>query len=468
MQSNIKDISIIYPITTTTTTTTTPTTKSTSNNKNSNVNDDYDPHLHRNVKNPTTNWQTFAHFLKASVGTGVLAMPSAYAHAGYVNGTILTLIIGLLALYCLHILIGSMYAICKRQRVPYVSFSQSMYLGLKHGPPCLRFLAPIAKPFVDGFLAFYHFGICCVYVVFIAESIKQLVDEYLVVWDVRLHMCLIIVPLLLIYSIRNLKLLAPFSTAANLLLFVGFGIILYYIFEDLPPLSTRDAFVSVTKLPTFFGTVLFALEAVGVILAIEENMANPKDYVKPFGIMNMGMSIVLALYILLGFSGYWKYGSESEGSVTLNIPQSEILAQVVKIFFAITTWISYALQGYVTAQIIWHKYLSKKIKDTSKHSLYELIFRAVTVLLTFACAVAIPDLSVFLSLVGSFCLSFLGLIFPALLQISVHYDLGYGAFRYKLIINLLLLAFGIFGGAVGTYVSITDIIAVYRPTPQTD
>jgi len=52
------------------------------------------------------NWQTFAHFLKASVGTGVLAMPSAFAHAGYVNGTILTLIIGSLALYCLHILVG--------------------------------------------------------------------------------------------------------------------------------------------------------------------------------------------------------------------------------------------------------------------------------------------------------------------------------------------------------------------------
>lgn len=77
------------------------------------------------------------------------------------------------------------------------------------------------SPFVDGFLAFYHFGICCVYVVFIAESIKQLVDEYLVVWDVRIHMCIIIVPLLLIYSIKNLKLLAPFSSAANLLLLVG-------------------------------------------------------------------------------------------------------------------------------------------------------------------------------------------------------------------------------------------------------
>ncbi|EDV50262.1 proton-coupled amino acid transporter-like protein CG1139 [Drosophila erecta] len=451
MNDNIKTVTV-YPTTLELTTPAKPANGS---------NDDYDPHQHRELKNPTTNFQTFAHFLKASVGTGVLAMPSAFAHAGYVNGTILTLIIGSLALYCLHILIKCMYILCKRQRVPYVSFSQAMNLGLKQGPPWLRCLAPIAVPFVDGFLAFYHFGICCVYVVFIAESIKQLVDEYLVVWDVRLHMCIIIVPLMLIYSIKNLKLLAPFSSAANLLLLVGFCIILYYIFEELPPLSERDPFVSAGKLPTFFGTVLFALEAVGVILAIEENMATPKSFVGPCGILNSGMSIVLGLYILLGFFGYWKYGDESEGSITLNIPQSEIPAQVVKVFFAITTWISYALQGYVTAHILWDKYLARRFKET-RRTLYELLFRSIIVLLTFACAVAIPDLSVFLSLVGSFCLSILGLIFPVLLQICVQYTEGYGPFRIKLIINLLLLGFSIFGGVVGTYVSIVDIIAVYK------
>ncbi|XP_034109063.1 proton-coupled amino acid transporter-like protein CG1139 [Drosophila albomicans] len=439
MQADIKNESMVYP------------TKPT-------ISDDYDPHKHRNVKNPTNNWQTFAHFLKASVGTGVLAMPSAFAHAGYVNGIILTLIIGGLALYCLHILISCMYLLCKRQRVPYVSFSEAMKLGLQQGPPFLRCLAPIATPFVDGFLAFYHFGICCVYVVFIAESIKQLFDEYVVVWDVRLHMCLLIVPLLLIFSIRNLKLLAPFSSAANLLLFVGFGIVLYYICTDLPPLSEREAFEDYKKFPTFFGTVLFALEAVGVILAIEENMATPRAYVTPCGIMNWGMAIVLSLYVFLGFFGYWKYGDEAMGSVTLNIPQTEVMAQVVKIFFAITTYISYALQGYVTAHILWSKYLSKRIKDISKHTLYELLFRAVIVLLTFLCAIAIPDLSLFLSLVGSFCLSILGLIFPALLQICVQYEQGYGPFRIRLVINMLLLIFGFFGGIIGTYVSIVDIV----------
>ncbi|XP_075162004.1 arcus [Haematobia irritans] len=429
---------------------------------NSNGGDTYDPHDHRNVKNPTTNWQTFAHFLKASIGTGVLAMPSAFANAGYINGFILTAIIGCIAVYCLHILINSMYELCKRKRVPYLTFSEAMTLGFREGPPFFKCIVPIATPFVDGFLAFYHFGICCVYVVFIAESIKQIVDEHVAVIDIRLHMCFVLVPLFLIFSIRNLQLLAPFSSAANLLLLVGFGVILYYIFDDLPPLSERKPVESIAKLPIFFGTVLFALEAVGVILAIEENMATPKAYLKPCGIMNVGMTIVLSLYIILGFFGYWRYGDEALGSVTLNIPQEKTLAQVTKILFAITTWISYALQGYVTADIVWNKYLSKRVKDSSKHALYELLVRALIVLLTFGAAIAIPDLSLFLSLVGSFCLSILGLIFPALLQICVQYTTGYGPWKIRLMKNILLVAFGVLGGVVGTYVSIDEIVQAYN------
>ncbi|XP_018787821.1 PREDICTED: proton-coupled amino acid transporter-like protein CG1139 isoform X2 [Bactrocera latifrons] len=423
---------------------------------------DYDPHLHRNVQNPTTTLQTFAHFLKASIGSGVLAMPSAFANAGYITGPILTLTIGCIAVHCLHILINSMYELCKRKRVPYLTFSEAMTIGLHEGPPIFKCVLPIATPLVDGFLAFYHFGVCCVYVVFIAESIKQIVDEYLVVLDIRLHMCFILIPLFLLFSIRTLKTLAPFSTFANLLLFVGFGIVLYYIFATLPPISTRQPFQVVSRLPIFFGTVLFAIEAVGVILAIEGKMEKPKSYIKPFGVLNVGMAIVLSLYILLGFFGYWEYGDDALGSVTLNIPQQAILAQVAKIIFAITTWITYALQGYVTADIIWNKYLSKRTKDTSKHVLYELLIRGGIVLLTFCFAVAIPDLSVFLSLVGSFCLSILGLILPALLQICVQYGLGYGVWKLKLVKNVFLIAFGIFGGIIGSYVSIVQIIESYN------
>lgn len=53
-------------------------------------------------------------------------------------------------------------------------------------------------------------------------------------------------------------------------------------------------------------------------------MATPRAYVQPCGIMNWGMTVVLSLYIFLGFFGYWKYGEAALGSVTLNIPETEV------------------------------------------------------------------------------------------------------------------------------------------------
>ncbi|KAI8121392.1 Proton-coupled amino acid transporter-like protein [Lucilia cuprina] len=147
--------------------------------------------------------------------------------------------------------------------------------------------------------------------------------------------------------------------------------------------------------------------------------------------MNIGMTVVLSLYIILGFFGYWKYGDDALGSVTLNIPQEEILAQVTKIMFAITTWISYALQGYVTADIIWHKYLSKKSKRHIETCSFELLIRAGIVLLTFvqpSCA----DLSLFFFIVVRYFVCRFWNYIPSLLQICVQYTTGYGPWKIRL------------------------------------
>lgn len=65
---------------------------------------------------------------------------------------------------------------------------------------------------------------------------------------------------------RNLKFLAPFSTVANILTFVGFGITIYYLFsEEGITLDDKKPFGKPEEFPLFFGTVLFALEAIGVV-----------------------------------------------------------------------------------------------------------------------------------------------------------------------------------------------------------
>jgi len=101
---------------------------------------------------------------------------------------------------------------------------------------------------------------------------------------------------------------------------------MYYIFEpgtELPPLSELEKVAPLERFPLYFGTVLFALEAVGVVIALENNMKTPKSFGGSFGVLNIGMFFVTFLYGFVGFAGYWRYGDAAEGSITLNLPKGQ-------------------------------------------------------------------------------------------------------------------------------------------------
>lgn len=83
--------------------------------------------------------------------------------------------------------------------------------------------------------------------------------------DVRMYMVYILIPLILIAWIRNLKLLAPFSSIATCLTIASFTLIFYYIFREAPSFTGREPIGTVKSIPLFFGTVLFAMEAIGMV-----------------------------------------------------------------------------------------------------------------------------------------------------------------------------------------------------------
>ncbi|XP_018372499.1 PREDICTED: proton-coupled amino acid transporter-like protein CG1139 isoform X1 [Trachymyrmex cornetzi] len=428
---------------------------------------DYDPHMHRNRPNPTSNFETLVHLLKGSLGTGILAMPNAFYNSGLVVGVIATVIIGALCTYCLHVLVKAQYKLCKRLKVPILSYPLSMKYALEKGPRCVKWFSPYAPGLVDGFMITYQLGICCVYIVFVASNIKQVTDQYWAPLDISTHMLILLLPLILINYIRNLKLLAPFSTLANLITFVGLTMILIkYMFQDLPPISDREMFGTLRNFSLYFGTTLFALEAVGVIIALENNMKTPQSFGGYCGVLNIGMTVIVILYIAIGLFGYIKYGSDAKGSVTFNLPPEEAMAQSIKIMFAIAIFITYALQAYVPVEILWTTYLDHRIQN--RKILWEYACRTFVTLVTFILAIAIPRLGLFISLFGALCLSALGIAFPAIIDICVSWpEHDFGPFKIMLIKNFLLIVFGLLGLVVGTYVSIVEIVKSFKPVLQT-
>ena len=46
------------------------------------------------------------------------------------------------------------------------------------------------------------------------------------------------------------------------------------------------------------------------------------------GVLNISMTLIIILFIRFGFFGYLKYGEDIKGSISLNLPPSDVLAQV--------------------------------------------------------------------------------------------------------------------------------------------
>ncbi|KAI8040902.1 hypothetical protein M5D96_006845 [Drosophila gunungcola] len=374
---------------------------------------DYNPYHHRDVEHPTTNSETLFHLLKGSLGTGILAMPNAFRNSGYVTGAIGTIVIGFICTFCIHQLIKAQYELCRRKKV------------------------------VNTFLLIYQLGTCCVYVVFVASNIKAIVDAVADTnIDVRLCMIIILLPLILINWVRNLKYLAPFSTLANAITMVSFGIICYYIFREPVTTEGKDAFGKPSNFPLFFGTVLNSAAAV-------ESSTYP-------------MVLIVFLYVGMGLFGYLNYGSAVLGSITLNMPEHEVLSMCVKGMLAFAIYITHGLACYVAIDITWNDYVAKRLGAQRNVLFWEYAVRTILVLMTFLLAVAIPNLELFISLFGALCLSALGLAFPALIQICTHWYQTKGIGKAWLVLsNFVLIIVGILGLVIGTYTSLKEIVLTF-------
>lgn len=234
-----------------------------------------------------------------------------------------------------------------------MTFAEIAEAAFQKGPKSLRGFAPVAKFSILFGLFLTYFGTCSVYTVIVAKNFEQV----LVHWlgrdiEPRVIICIMLVPLILIAWVPNLKYLAPVSMVANVFMGLGLGITFYYLVQDLPPIEERSLF-TLSTLPAFFSITIFAMEAIGVVMPLENNMKTPKNFLGICGVLSQGMSGVTLIYMLLGFLGYLRYGNETGESITLNLPIEEWPAQAVKVLIALAVYCTFGLQFFVCLEIVW-------------------------------------------------------------------------------------------------------------------
>lgn len=77
-------------------------------------------------------------------------------------------------------------------------------------------------------------------------------------------------------------------------------------------------------------------------------------------------------------------------------------------------------------------------------------------------AVAVPTIIPFVSLIGAFCFSILGLMSPVFIEVITFWDKGFGMFNWKILKNIIIVGVGILALIFGSKSAIQEIIVMYQ------
>uniref|UniRef100_A0A2K5WBJ9 Solute carrier family 36 member 3 n=1 Tax=Macaca fascicularis TaxID=9541 RepID=A0A2K5WBJ9_MACFA len=409
--------------------------------------------------------QTLIHLLKCNIGTGLLGLPLAIKNAGLLVGPVSLLAIGVLTVHCMVILLNCAQHLSQRLQKTFVNYGEATMYSLETCPNTwLRTHAVWGKYTVSFLLIITQLGFCSVYFMFMADNLQQMVEEAHVtsnicqpreilaltpILDIRFYMLTILPFLILLVFIQNLKVLSVFSTLANITTVGSMALIFEYIMQGIPYPSNLPLMANWKTFLLFFGTAIFTFEGVGMVLPLKNQMKHPQQF---SFVLYLGMSIVIILYIFLGTLGYMKFGSDTQASITLNLPNCW-LYQSVKLMYSIGIFFTYALQFHVPAEIIIPFAVSQVSESWALF--VDLSVRSGLVCLTCVSAILIPRLDLVISLVGSVSSSALALIIPALLEIVIFYseDMSCVTLAKDIMISIL----GLLGCIFGTYQALYEL-----------
>ena len=362
-------------------------------------------------------------------------MPNAFRSVGYIAGIMMMLTIGAVSVYCMLLLVTAKHK--ARESFNVKSYGDLSWIaGGNAGFAVLQ-----------GSLFLTQTGFCCAYLIFIMEnftSVVKGVPPQIVV----LVCCCILTPVTLL---RHLKLLAPFSTFANMANLTALGIV--YVAAASHMASLEENHTEAFKpqgLTFFFGVAVYGYEGIGMVIPLEDSMRESDKFRT---VLSWTMVLVTVIYLSFGLVGYLAWQDDTKGIITLNLSHG-YGSTFVKLLLCCGLLFTFPIMIFPVSQL-----LDDLLLDPV-HERFETkqnFVRIGLVMLAGIVALSVPDFGLFISLVGSSCCSILAFIMPAWIHFTIcREDIS----SVAIAIDWFIVAFGIFAAVISTRQAVLDVMEV--------
>ncbi len=249
-------------------------------------------------------------------GSGVLAIPSAIANAGW-SGIGLLVVCCFLSLYC-GIILGKCWTILRKKKAVYQAYPRDPYPSI--GFECFgRF----GRGIVEVCLLVTLFGVCVVFLLLASGNIASLVNrkigtfttakEEARAWLLIISVCLL--PFTYLGSPKDIwifALLASLATSSACVLIVIKSVIDFPADVSKVPRKT----LTVESVFSAFGTIAFSFGGAALFPSFQSDMKEPKKFPRA---ATLGFLLVLFMYLPTGTLPFLVYGDTLDSNVLVTI-----------------------------------------------------------------------------------------------------------------------------------------------------
>lgn len=191
-----------------------------------------------------------------------------------------------------------------------------------------------AERFVNIALTVTQFGYCVGYLIFISQTMHDIVSSAA---PVQFFILAPLPILAVISTFRSIRSLGPFSVVANGALLCGFAAVVAYMAHHFhwTPVS-----VPLSSFPLFFGQMTASLEGIGLIIPVQSSMKNPRLF--PL-VLRIALVVLVTILMVVGIIGFAIFGADTHSIILLNFGQTPVVA-MVKAVLIIGILFTYPLQ----------------------------------------------------------------------------------------------------------------------------